>query len=483
MIETSTDGTQQHRDDKTNSYLRPRWNFTSVEGKKLCIEGKPIEELVREHGTPFYLIVESEVRARLRRFQDAFQYTPFQPQYAVKCNSNPAILRAVREECFEADASSIGEVMLALKSGFRPEQIMLTNQYKSAEELHLAISLGIKALGIDSLEDMQDASRMAELLDKEANIFLRINAKIKHGDSYDTAKHQYGIPIDQAEDAIKLATAEEKLKLVGLHWHGAYVPSPEVYFEAMRRIVPLADLAKRMGNPIGYLDFGGGFPAEYGDEDVFTPEDVGKEFSSRLEKMLADTSLDNPTLIFEPGKFIVANSGLAVMKVVSSKNLGEQKILITDGGTYNMLPDPLIWDCRYGVLPATRMDEPPEVKYDSIKGSTCDYLDSIAKNLMLPQLKRGDVLVVTDCGAYSNVIASNFNARKTPPIIMLRQDGRAEVVKRQQSYDEMFAQELNTGRHDDDRLAAEILHEHIGRKKAGRRPKYAAEKRPSVLSS
>jgi diaminopimelate decarboxylase len=451
------------------SYLRPRWTFASVHDGILHIEGKSVEEIAREHGTPFYLLVENEIRTRLRRFQDAFPYTPFQPQYAVKCNSNPAILKIVREEGFEADASSLGEIMLALKSGFKPEQIMLTNQYKSPEELCTAISLGIKALGIDSIEDLEDTIDIAERLNKEANIFLRINAKIRHGEGYDTTQHQYGIPIDAAEEAIMRATRERHVRLVGLHWHGAYVPDPEVYFEAMRKIVPLADLAKKAGNPIEFLDFGGGFPAEYGEGKAFTPEDMGKEFASRLEKMLEETGLETPTLIFEPGKFIVANAGMAVIRVVSFKDLGDNKLIVTDGGTYNMLPDPLVWDCHYDVLPANKMDQPPEVRYSAIKGNTCDHLDAIAKDRLLPPLKRGDLLVVTDCGAYSNVLASNFNCRKMPKMLMIRGDGKIDVIRRPETYEEMFAAELDTEEREEDQMVAEMIYDGNQRRTARRR--------------
>lgn len=453
----------------TNSYLRPRWPFASVEDGLLHIDGKSVEEIARKYGTPFYMIIEKEVRSRLKRFRKAFAYRPFQPQYAVKCNSNPAILQIIREEGFEADTSSMGEIMLALKAGFRPDQITLTNQYKSPEELHLAISLEIKALGIDSLEDLEDMVRMAETLNKEANIFLRINANIRRGEDYDTSRHQYGIPLESAEEAIRIAAREKHTRLAGLHWHGAYVPEPGVYLEALRKITDLAEFAKRAGNPLEYLDFGGGFPAEYGDEKAFTPEEVGESFSRTLERIIKQKGLERPTLIFEPGKFIVANAGLAVFRVVSFKNFGEQKILISDGGTYNMLPDPLIWDCYYHILPASRMDEAPDVRYAAIKGNTCDHLDSIAKGRMLPPLRKGDLLVATDCGAYSNVMASNFNGRKIPPMLMLRKDGEIEMIRRPQTYEELFSPELDREPREDDRLVADILREHLDDKLTARR--------------
>lgn len=423
-----------------DSFLRPRWSFASIQDGALHIEGMPVERLAQRYGTPFYMLVESEIRIRLRRFKTAFPYSNFKPQYAIKCNSNIEILKIVKEEGFEADASSVGEIILAMLAGFTPDQITLTNLYKSTNDIIFAARLGIKAMTIDSLEELGKAIKAAKGLDVPLKIFLRINPKIKFSD-YTTLKHQYGISIDNAHEAIDNALAAENINLAGLHWHGAYVPNPEVYHEAMRRMMPLIKYAQTKGAAIEYLDLGGGFPVEYGDDHIFTPEGMGKEFVAELEKIKEELSLPNLTLVFEPGKFIVANAGIGVVKVVSVKELEDKKLAVVDGSTYAMLPDPLTWNCEYHTLPVNKMSMQPEEKYD-ICGCTCDYLDKIAKERKLPKLEEGDFLAVMDCGAYSNVMASNFNALKRPPIVMLKSDGTAQVVRRRDRYSDMFANEL-----------------------------------------
>jgi diaminopimelate decarboxylase len=423
-----------------DSFLRPRWSFASIQDGTLHIEGKSVEGLAQRYGTPFYMLVENEIRIRLRRFKTAFPYSNFKPQYAIKCNSNIEILKIVKEEGFEADASSVGEIILAMLAGFTPEQITLTNLYKTENDIIFAARLGVKAMTVDSLEELDKAVRASKGVETPVKLFLRINPKIKFSD-YSTLKHQYGIPIDNAREAIDKALACENIMLVGLHWHGAYVPNPEVYHEAMRRMIPLMDYARTKGAAIEYLDLGGGFPVEYGDDSIFTPEGMGKEFVAEFEKILNELMLPKPTLVFEPGKFIVANAGIGVVRVVSVKDLEEKKLVVVDGSTYAMLPDPLTWNCEYHTLPVNKMSMQPEEKYD-ICGCTCDYLDKISKDRKLPKLSEGDLLAVMDCGAYSNVMASNFNALKRPPIVMLKADGTAQVVRRRDRYSDMFANEL-----------------------------------------
>jgi diaminopimelate decarboxylase len=424
-----------------NSYLRPRWGFASVQEGALHVENTPVESIAQRFGTPFYLLVESDIRTRLRRFTKAFPYSKFKPQYAVKCNSNIEILKIIREEGFEADASSIGEIILSLLAGFAPHQITFTNLCKTEQDIIFAAQIGVKAITLDSMEEVEKAIKAAKSSDSGINIFIRVNPKIKL-DEYSTTKHQYGIPIDRAKEAIDAASAAENVNIIGVHWHGAYVPSPKVYHMALRKILPIIKYAIAKGNKVEYLDLGGGFPVEYGDAKIFTPEEVGSTLVPELEDLTDELGLPRMTLIFEPGKFIVANSGIGVTRVVSVKDLGERKLAIVDGSTYAMLPDPLTWECYYHILPVNKMETEPSETYD-IHGSTCDYLDRIGKDRKLPALNEGDLLAVMDTGAYSNVLASNFNTLKRPPMILVKEDSTLQVIRRRDRYSEMFAAETD----------------------------------------
>lgn len=432
MIHTTPSGT---------SYLRPRWPFASVNEGSLNIKGTPVENLVKRFGTPFYLIVEEEIRARLRQFRKAFPYMNFRPQYAVKCNSNIEILKIVREEGFDADASSIGEIILSMLAGFRPDQITFTNLCKTEQDIIFAAQAGVNAITLDSLEEVRKAIKAAANCGSKINTFLRINPKIHYGE-YCTTHHQYGIPIEQAREAIDLISAAQNIEVIGVHWHGAYIWKSEIYSMAMRALMPIAKYAISAGNNVKYLDLGGGFPVAYGDNTIFSIDDMGPAFVDEMQDMLEEMELPELTLVFEPGKFIVNNAGMSITKVISVKDLGERKVAIVDGSTYAMIPDPLIWECHYDVLPANKMLTAPGETYD-IHGCTCDYLDRLGKERQLPQLEEGDILAFMDCGAYSNVLASNFNTLKRPPMILIKEDGSVQTIRRRDRYSEMFAPELD----------------------------------------
>lgn len=424
-------------------YLRPRWKYLSQDSNGILhIANYSVLELTKKYGTPFYVMVEQEIREKLRSFKDAFKdYPNLKPQYAAKCNSNLEILKIVREEGFELDASSIGEIILGLLADFEPWQISFTNLYKSEQDIIFAAKVGVKAITVDSIEELKRIVNVAEKLKLPIRIFIRFNPLLSYK-RYTTKKQQYGIPINLAKKAIGIATKSEYIQLTGLHFHGAYVLYPEIYMLAIRKLIPLLKYAREQGAPTHTIDLGGGFPVEYQAKRVFTPEDVAYYLIPEIKKICNEQELPLFELIFEPGKYIVNTAGLGLIKVVSKKYLGNKKIIVTDGSTYAMFPDLMIYKCHYDILPATKMNFPRVRKFD-ICGCTCDCIDVLAANKKMPRLKENDILAVMDCGAYSNVMGSNFNNLKRPPMIMIKESGTIKLIRRRDRYSEMFAPELD----------------------------------------
>jgi len=426
----------------SKKYLRKRWGFLSQDKNGvLMVEGLSVEYLAKKYGTPVYLLVESEIRNRLRRFKAAFPYKKLRPQYACKCNSNLEILKIVREEGFELDASSVGEIILGLLADYQPEQITFTNLYKTEQDIAFATKVGVQAITIDSVEELERAARVGQRLGIPVRIFLRFNPMISFG-HYSCENIQYGIPGNQAKKAFSIVKGSEFLLLKGLHFHGGYMPSPKVYFVAAKKMLKFAKIATDMGMPIDFVDLGGGFPVAYGAKKIFTPEEMGKRFSKFFERYATKLGIEPPTLIFEPGKFIVANAGLGLVKVISKKKLKNRTIIIVDGSTYAFVPDPLIYKCYYDILPATDMDK-RRTKVFTIAGCTCDCIDIIGNKRKLPDLHEGDLLSIMDTGAYSNVMASNFNTLRRAPMVMIKESGISKIIRRRDRYSEMFAPELD----------------------------------------
>ncbi len=428
-------------------HLKDRWKKFISQDKdgNLLVEGISVKELDAKFGAPLYVLVERELRERLRTFKKAFPYKKFRPQFACKVNSNISIIKIAKEEGFELDASSVGEIILGLLADYEPQQITFTNLYKTYQDIAFAAMIGVQAITTDSLEELKKIALVGRNLDLRIRIFLRINPLIKLG-QYSTFKQQYGIPLHQAKRAIEFSVSDPHIEVVGLHFHGSYITNPQVYCIAAHRLLKLAAYATQLGANINYLDLGGGFPTndnsqvKYGKS--YNLQKAGSMIVKTLHKLLQKYNLPEPTLIFEPGKYIVANAMIGLIKVVSTKRVGKENLVVTNGSVYNMIADRFVSNCNYEVLPATKLNKPLTTRYN-IYGSTCDCIDVMAKNRRLPKLEEGDLLSIMDCGAYSVVFASNFNSLKRVPIILVQESSAAKIVRRRDRYAEMFAPELD----------------------------------------
>jgi len=430
-------------------YLKQRWlHFLqpAADGT-LLIEGNSILDIEKKFGSPCYLLIEREIRERLQKFKQAFPYEKFRPQYACKVNSNLEIIRMAKEEGFDLDASSVGEIILGLLAGFKPEQITFTNPHKTYQDIAFSAMIGIQAITTDSIEELQKISMVAEKLDLDISIFLRINPLITHG-AYSTHKQQHGIPLPQAREAVTRVIQHSKLTLKGLHFHGSYISDPIIYEIAAEKLLDLAKHAAELGTTVEFLDLGGGFPtydnSHPGYCENYDVAKAGKKIVGFIKNRCKELGLQEPTLVFEPGKLIVANAMLAVMKVVSVKDNGEEKIIITNGSVYNLVPDRLISKLDYSIVPANKLQEPASTSY-RVTGCTCDSLDFFG-NSSLPEMKQGDLLTVMDCGAYCSVFASNFNSLKRVPMVLVKEDGSLKLIRRRDRYAEMFAPELDANK-------------------------------------
>ncbi|MBI4239600.1 diaminopimelate decarboxylase [Candidatus Uhrbacteria bacterium] len=424
-------------------YSRPRWDYLGeTKSGILTIEGLPVTEIAKKYGTPCYIMVERAIRQRFREFKAAFPYPKLRVQYASKCNSNLEIMRIANQEGVELDASSIGEVILALLADFSPHEITLTNLYKTPQDILFAVKVGVLAITADSLEDLELIAQVGKSINKKIRIFIRLTPTIDLG-QYTTRKVQYGIPYAQYKKACDFAARSPYLNPIGLHFHGPYVYNPKVYFIAAKKLVDVAEYMIREHNQkISYIDLGGSFPVAYGDTEVFHPRDMGKKFSDYFVKLIYKANLPLPYLVFEPGKFFVANTGVGLTRVISKK-LRRTTTLVVDGSTYAFLPDPIIYeDAVYDILPASKMQQRRSQHY-KIAGCTCDCIDTICKSVHLPQTKPGDLLAIMDCGAYSNTIASNFNSLKRAPMVMVNEEGVARLIRRRDRFSDMFAPELD----------------------------------------
>lgn len=426
--------------------MRERWESFLSQDKRgmLMIEGVPVDQIVAKYGTPIYVMVESEIRKRAQRFKKVFG-PDISLQYAAKVNSNLEILRVLREEGFDLDCSSVGELILGLLADFKPKQLTFTNLYKTPQDLHFAAKIGIQSITADSLEEIADIAKTAKKLKKHIDTVIRVNPMLQVG-TYSTKGNKYGIPIGYIDRAIDLVRASPYVDFQGFHFHGGYVYHPRVYKAAARTFVKLIKRCQDRGIRIKTLSLGGGFPASIGNEHSFPIEDM-KDFPRYFKRLCERMGITQPfRLIFEPGKGLTLNAGIGLMRVISKKRLGvKHRMVIADGSTYNFVPDfftILQEGITYDILPASQMNS-RRIHKVTIAGNTCDCWDLISKNLEMPKLRSGDLLAIMDVGAYAQVMASNFNNIKRASMIMIAPDGSTRLIRRRDRYSEMFAPELD----------------------------------------
>lgn len=431
-------------------YMRDRWkNFLSQSKDGfLMIEGVPVEEIIKKYGTPLYVMVESEIRDRLRRFKKTFG-PGIRLQYAVKCNSNLEILRIIREEGFELDCASVGELILGLLADFKPKQLVLTNLFKSEQDLFFAAKMGIQAITADSIEEIEHIAATAKKLKKHIDMLIRVNPMMDVG-TYSTKGNKYGIPIGYIDRAVDLAVKSPYVDFDGFHFFGGYVYNTRVYKTVARSMVKLIKRCHDKGIRVKRLDMGGGFPAAIGPEDAFPIEDM-KDFPAFFKKLMEKNGLPPLELIFEPGKSIVLNAGIGLMKVIARKRLGAKKRMVNvDSSSYNFVPDTLVQGAlkiedgglRYDFLPASKMNA-PRIHSVTIGGNTCDCWDIMGRDIELPKMRVGDTIAIMDVGGYAQVLANNFNTIKRASVVLIRSDGSLKLIRRRDRYSEMFAPELD----------------------------------------
>ncbi len=423
--------------------MRERWEDFLSQDKRgmMMIEGAPVDAIVQKYGTPVYVMVESEIRSRLRRFKKVFP--GYNLQYAVKCGSNLEILRIAREEGFDLDCASVGELILGLLADFKPKQLTLTNLFKNEQDLHFAAKMGIQVITADSIEDLEHIAQTAKKLKKHIDTMIRVNPMLQIG-SWSTRGNKYGIPISYIDRAIDLARRSPYVDFQGFHFMGGYVYSPRVFKAAARTFVKLIKRCQDRGIKVKRLSLGGGFPAAIGEQEAF-PIEAMRDFPRYMKRLLERNGIAHHIdIILEPGKSITLNAGIGLMRVIAKKRLGQNsRMVIADGSTYNFIPDALVQsEIHYDVLPASQMNS-RRIHKVTVAGNTCDCWDLIVKDIEMPKLRAGDLLAVMDVGAYAQVMACNFNTIKRASMIMIYPDGTTKLIRRRDRYSEMFAPELD----------------------------------------
>ncbi len=402
--------------------------FRYHDGRLGC-EGVPLTTIAAEVGTPLYVYSAGAMRDRLRQFQVAFAGRPALFCYAVKANSNIAVIRTLAAAGAGADTVSGGEIERALAAGVPPARIVFAGIAKTDAEIRFALGLGIMQFNVESVPELLRISAVATELGTTAPIALRINPDVDAGtlDKISTGRKddKFGIPYADAIGLYGLARTLPGIRPVGLHLHiGSQITTLEPFRRAYARGVALFRELHAGGMPLRRLDLGGGFGVRYRNEEPVSPA----AFAALVEELVRGLDVE---LVFEPGRALVAEAGVLVAGVVYRKESSGRRFLVLDAGM-NVLIRPALYGAFHEVLPLVEPGGEAHLEPMDVVGPICESSDIFGRDRHLPLLDAGDRVALLSAGAYGAVMASDYNSRDSAAEVLVDGD-RWAVVKPRRS--------------------------------------------------
>ena len=407
----------------------------NYQGPSLYAENVPLENIATEFGTPCYVYSRATLERHWRAFDHAFAGHPHLVCYAVKANSNIAILNVLARLGSGFDIVSLGELERVLAAGGDPAKIVFSGVGKRIDELRRALQAGIRCFNVEVPDELDRLSQLAVVLDCIARISLRVNPDVDAGThpyiSTGLRENKFGIDVDEAIEQYRRAATLPNLQIAGIDCHiGSQLTSLAPFADAIDRILLIVDRLESEGIHIRHLDIGGGLGIRYQEE---TPPEPS-EYAAMLTQRLAGRDIE---IFIEPGRAIVGNAGVLVTRVEYLKSNGNRKFAIVDAAM-NDLIRPSLYQAWQAILPVTPRTEGVPDSYDVV-GPVCETGDFLGKNRELV-IQQGDLLAVRSAGAYGFCMSSNYNSRPRAAEILV-DDHRTHLIRKRESIAQLFENE------------------------------------------
>jgi diaminopimelate decarboxylase len=401
-------------------------HFFQYRAGELFAEDVPVKELAETYGTPLYIYSCNTLLRHFRAYVNAFNGYPHIICFAVKANSNTAILRLFAKNGGGADIVSGGELYVALKAGIPAKKIVYAGVGKTEDEIKFALRSKILMFNVESENELRKIDRIAGEMKTNASVALRINPDIDPETHPYIAtglkKHKFGIPIEEALEYYKLASRLENIKVIGIHKHiGSQITKVSPFVDALKRVLLLIDKLSVQGVDIQYLDVGGGLGISYRDEEPPVPKDLARN----LIPLLTGRKL---TLIIEPGRSIAGNAGILVTRILYIKDTEEKEFIIVDAGM-NDLMRPALYNAYHRILPVLRKKRSTIIC--DVVGPICESSDFLAKERELKTVKQEEYLAVMSAGAYGFSMSSNYNSRPRAAEVIVKGKEHFLIRKRE----------------------------------------------------
>ncbi|MBH3329291.1 diaminopimelate decarboxylase [Pseudomonas sp. HR1] len=406
----------------------------AVRAGELHAEGVALSAVAQEFGTPAYVYSRAHIEGQYRAYTDALAGLPHLVCFAVKANSNLGVLNVLARLGAGFDIVSRGELERVLAAGGDPHRVVFSGVGKTRDDMRRALEVGVHCFNVESTDELERLQQVAAELGVVAPISLRVNPDVDAGThpyiSTGLKENKFGIDIADAEAVYARAAELPNLDILGVDCHiGSQLTTLPPFLDALDRLLALIDRLAERGIVLRHLDLGGGLGVRYRDEQ---PPLAG-DYIQAIRERIAGRNL---TLVFEPGRFIVANAGVLLTRVEYLKHTAHKDFAIVDAAM-NDLIRPALYQAWMAVEPVTARQGDAR-RYDLV-GPICETGDFLAKDRELV-LAEGDLLAIRSAGAYGFTMSSNYNTRGRAAEVMVDGD-QAHLVRRRETLEELFAGE------------------------------------------
>jgi len=402
---------------------------------ELFAEDVAVKRIAQQYGTPLYIYSRATLTQHWQAFDSAFSAYQHCVCYAVKANSNLAVLNVLAKLGSGFDIVSAGELARVLAAGGDADRCVFSGVGKTIAEIRYALEQGVRCFNVESIPELSRINAIAAEMGQQAPISIRVNPDVDAQThpyiSTGLKENKFGIAIEQAEAVYLQAQSMSNLNIVGIDCHiGSQLTTVSPFVDALQRVLVLVDALAEHDIHLQYLDIGGGLGIQYQDETPPTPQ----QYADALSGLLADRDLE---VLLEPGRAIVGNAGILVTKVEYLKETDDHNFAIVDAAMNDLLR-PALYQSWQMIAPVIQ-DDTLETKHYDIVGPICETGDFLGKDRDLA-IKQGDLLVIRSAGAYGFTMSSNYNSRPRVAEVMVDGD-QIHLVRTRETIESLYAGE------------------------------------------
>ncbi|MEG9489514.1 diaminopimelate decarboxylase [Mannheimia bovis] len=408
-------------------------NHFEYKNNQLFAEDVAISDIIKQHGTPAYIYSRATLERHWHAFNNAFGSHPHLVCFAVKSNSNIALLNVMARLGSGFDIVSQGELERVLAAGGDPAKVVFSGVAKSHIEIKRALEVGIRCFNIESISELHRINEVAGQLGKVAPISLRVNPDVDaHTHPYISTglkENKFGVSVTQAREVYRLAKTLPNVKITGMDCHiGSQLTELQPFLDATDRLIILMEQLREDGIELHHLDLGGGLGVPYNGEEPPHPTEYAKALLEKLK------GYENLEIIIEPGRAITANAGILVTKVEYLKQNEDRNFAIVDTGMNDMIR-PALYEAYMQITEVDKTLNRQTAIYDVV-GPICETSDFLGKQRELA-IAEGDLIAVRSAGAYGAAMSSTYNSRPQAAEIMV--DGnQAHLIKARASFADLW---------------------------------------------